>query len=517
MVLVDSESSVFSSAGIEKCREEDDHTSPQFLKRQMSAMTEVMAQCSLQNPSTCLNMNGLLVLDGSIDEREFIGLLQVRVGRFARFRSIPEFRTGFMGRKFLSWKDLGDKYEARHNVISVDALKWGSTGADFEVESYINGVLSTPFREGIPAWEMHLIHNLPQGKTGLFAKFDHSTGDGFTMVQILLSLTEEFNDDLLMNEATSLQKGARLKNELPDNSLDKQNKNNNNTVSDQLKAIASFLFWCCMKTMFFVWYVPLAVYVTCIKAFLQDTKTPICPYGATKGRRSVHFSRAFPIQQIKEAGKRNGKAKVNDVVLSVVLSAALKYLKAECNVKINKKFRATAGCTMNYRRDCELLDKISETQLGNRSGFIFLPVPNPSICCISTASALQQIQGMTSKLKVSPLFLLAGLVHQISKWSSALLGQQKLVDLMSSKRYSELWKTTLLTNVPGPRHPKCLLGQRVLEVRAFINGPNVTCAFSYDGVLRIGYTADDEVVDGGKMIEYMHKAFDELLQSSGMA
>jgi len=98
-----------------------------------------------------------------------------------------------------------------------------------------------------------------------------------------------------------------------------------------------------------------------------------------------------------------------------------------------------------------------------------------------------------------------------------LLGQQKLVDLMSSKRYSELWKTTLLTNVPGPRHPKCLLGKRVLEVRAFINGPNVTCAFSYDGVLRIGYTADDEVVDGGKMIEYMHKAFDELLQSSGMA
>jgi len=380
---------------------------------------------------------------------------------------------------------MGSDFNPHKNIIEIDASSWKS---ELEIQNYVSNSLAKPFNTDLPAWEFHLLQNFHE-KTVIYGKFDHATGDGFTIVQILLALTDKINPE---NRKESLQ-----------SAVGKQQSN-----ATALHECWRWLLSKIISSFWLLWYTPLVLFLGCIRPFWGDTFSQLAPYGHEKGEISAYFSCSFSVQDLKRIGSKHN-AKINDVLLSMLAFAHCKYLKEICKNDVGKHFRASAACTINFRKT-NLLDKPNEENFGNRSGFIFLPLPGFHQASDDVHQTLQGIKKITDKIKASPYFVFQSFSAWITRTLPSILGFKPLVEFLSSERYGPLFKTVFLTNVPGPREKITLLGVSVESIRAIVNACNVACAFSYAGQLYIGYSAHKKRVDGQQVVSYIQEAFQRL-------
>lgn len=447
-----------------------------------AARPRVLSNCSRmhaiiedEDPLWGFQMSGVMVLEGPVKKGELAALLRARVTCFQRYRSVVERSRGLLNDKYIL-KDLGEDYDAERNIREVDRPM--QTMSD--IAAYGEEVLQRPFEDGIPPWEMHLVHNFQGSKTCLIARFSHVLGDGFTVVQLLLALTDKDTTHRAIDPAVARE-----------NSLEKRAP----SVVERC--------WRLLRN------TPYMLYVLSGLSLLFEDQSLL--RGSKVGKKaSVSFAQPISITQLKQVVRPMG-ATVNDALLAIISGATRRYLLAQgADVPRN----VTTLITFNTRTAKLGNAELHESSFGNRS----VPLLISTSMDPSAQVRILHAKSCMDRLKCSPIMVFASLIHSVLS---------VLLNFVMLRRLFNLWllvrdwfgttlpfPTLVLTNVPGPTQPLLMLGLRLEVIQAFVSLPNTFAAFSYNGQLRIWYTADKENIDAKLMSRCIDEEAAEMLKKA---
>jgi CBS domain-containing protein len=196
--------------------------------------------------------------------------------------------------------------------------------------------------------------------------------------------------------------------------------------------------------------------------------------------------------------------KVNDVALAVIAGGLRRFLPAEATVRGR---RARALIPMNVRRDDEHL------ALGNRVSGMFASLP------LDVADARECLHLIAAEMRAHK----EGGQARAFDFALTVAGVVPTVLAPLIARLPGQWPVvhTVCTNVPGPREPRFLLGQRVLAVHPIVPlAVDIGLGFailSYAGSVSITATADATLVpDVDRLPAALTAAADELACQFGV-
>jgi WS/DGAT/MGAT family acyltransferase len=208
------------------------------------------------------------------------------------------------------------------------------------------------------------------------------------------------------------------------------------------------------------------------------------------------WSAPIPLEDVKAIGHQL-QATVNDVLISAVGGALRKYLMDRGDSVDGLRLRAVVP--VNLRPPDDL------ARLGNRFGLVFLPIP---VGEADPLARLATVKRRMDRIKRSPeafvTFLLLRLIGHttpgIVSFAIRLFGKKA---------------TAVMTNVPGPRQPISMCGEKVDGLMFWVPqsgrlGLGVSI-LSYAGSVRVGVATDAALApDPECIVEAYAGALEEL-------
>lgn len=137
----------------------------------------------MDDPTSLMVINALLIVDGTLEPRRLRALLQERLLAHPRFRQRvlpPRWALGLP-----RWRDDPD-FDLDAHVRWVQ-LPAGATERD--LQALVGEQMSVPLERARPLWQVHVVQGLP-GKTALLARVHHAVADGIALVRVLGALTD---------------------------------------------------------------------------------------------------------------------------------------------------------------------------------------------------------------------------------------------------------------------------------------------------------------------------------------
>lgn len=204
-----------------------------------------------------------------------------------------------------------------------------------------------------------------------------------------------------------------------------------------------------------------------------DPRTPL--KGALGLRKAAEVSPPLPLAAVKAAARARGGT-VNDVLLASLAGALGRWLRRRILVPPELEIRAVVPVDLRPRgRDPEL---------GNRFGLVFVPLP---VGMEDPEERLRRVHRRMEELMRSPQAVVVfGLLTAVGHLPTDL--QRRIVELFGTKG------TAVVTNLPGPRSPLSLAGERLRSFMFWVPrsgrlGLGLSLA-SYAGEVRLGIAAD---------------------------
>jgi diacylglycerol O-acyltransferase / wax synthase len=313
-------------------------------------------------------------------------------------------------------------------------------GGDEALRSLLGRLGSVPLDRARPLW--HLVHVEGfRGGSAIVTRLHHSIGDGAALVALLLSLAGPGAPAF-----STAARGAVLR-----------PRDLARLPMRTLRAVGHLL------------------------ASPDDPPTSIrAPIGTEK---RFAWSEGIPLARLQEIAHAAG-ATTNDVILAA-LAGALRFLLME-------RGEQTRGRTVHALVPVNL--RSGERELGNRFGLVFAALP---IGVSDPAARLRAVAQATAATRRSPeaavaLLTLAGLGVAAPALS------QRAFDFFGAKA------SLVVTNVPGPREPVTIAGQRLAGLTFF--APRAArlglgaSVMSYAGQVRVGVSSDAHVCAGPERI-----------------
>jgi len=232
-----------------------------------------------------------------------------------------------------------------------------------------------------------------------------------------------------------------------------------------------------------------------VMALPDDPPTPL--RGMLKGDKSVSWGTPIPLQEVHTVGRALG-CTINDVLMSTVAGAFGRYLRGRGFDPGGLRLRASVPVNLRGASDA--------LTLGNRFGLVFVDLM-PGI-----ANPLERLHAMHSKMEA----IKQSLQPPMSLVALAVMGllpaalQTPAIDLFSRKA------SAVVSNVPGPRAPLYLCGQRIDEMYFWVPqsgsiGLGVSL-LSYAGRLHFGVITDRALVESPReIIEAFAQEFENLV------
>jgi diacylglycerol O-acyltransferase / wax synthase len=201
--------------------------------------------------------------------------------------------------------------------------------------------------------------------------------------------------------------------------------------------------------------------------------------GALGGRRAVAWSSAFELVRVKSLAHAYG-ATINDILLAVLAGALRQYLQEHGEPP--HTFRAIVP--VNLRPSAAPVDEIH----GNWFGLVFVELP---IAEQDRHARLRTLKADIDRIKASDEPLVAlGILAAMGRMPAVA---ERVIEYLFARK-----ATVVVTNVPGPRQPLWLAGQRVRDVLFWVPHPcGLACGISilsYAGRVRVGVRSDLAVV-----------------------
>lgn len=415
----------------------------------------------MDDPTSMALIVGVIMLDQPLEFDALKELVSERLLRVKRFRQ--RVREPFLSIGIPQWEidphfDLDAHVHrialpAPHNQAALHAL--------------VGDLMSTQLDFSKPLWQFHLVENYEDG-CALICRLHHSMADGLALVQVLLTLADDapqietssgsengFNiGTRVLGRAFRL---ARLGTKFASEFVNDSNKLRETALLGASGTVALG------------------------KVLLIGPDEPSLFKGQVGVMKRAAWSEPLALAEVKRVSKKLG-ATINDVLISSVVGALRRYLEAHGQDTYDLSIRAMVPVNLRKPGDLDL------DNLGNQFGLVFLDLPVGIHDPIERMSVLKEHMDY---IKKTPEALVTfGILNAIGTTPTAL---EKIINSIFGMKVS-----AVMTNVPGPREPIYLMGDRIRGLMFWVPTPAKlglgVSIISYAGEVIVGVGTDAGLV-----------------------
>jgi diacylglycerol O-acyltransferase / wax synthase len=418
------------------------------------------AWLGMEDPTNLMMVTGVMALDGPVDLKRLRLTLTRRLAPFARFhqRVVRPRSRGNLPH----WED--DTNFDVDNHVSHMALP--APANDATLRSLVSDLMSEPLDFSKPLWHMHVIDGY-RGGSVILTRVHHSIADGIALVRVVLSLTDDAPGARPPAAArrqpkagrrlpldwlpAAIRRGLSAGQELaarPDRVLDLA----------RLGAHGAYR----------------------LGRLVMLPPDPVTVFKGKLGRRKrAAWSESLPLDDFKNVGKAFGVT-INDVLIATATGALRRYME--------RRGEKTSGVAIRASVPVNLRAPERAHELGNAFGLVFITLP---LGVVDPVRRLRAIKKEMDGLKRSPEALVAFGVLSLMGLTPVEVEQVGL-------RFFGSKATTVLTNVPGPRHPLYMAGRRIDRIMFWVPqsgrlGLGISI-ISYAGGVMLGVASDARLV-----------------------
>ncbi|MBS0463426.1 MAG: wax ester/triacylglycerol synthase family O-acyltransferase [Proteobacteria bacterium] len=436
----------------------------------------------MEKPTNLMMITGVLMFDTPMP----IARLRQVIGD--RFLAYPRFRQKAVdGPAGATWEEDGDFVLDWH--VRLSALP-GRAGKR-ELERFVSNLASTPLDQSKPLWQFHLIESY-RGGSALVARIHHCYADGIALVQVLLSLTDASAEPETQGQSAWLDE---VKAREPQGSFERYRKLGGKMLARGVQMGAKLYEDPSLAAVLAHEGKEIA------RELANAVVLPDDPPTVLKGRlgvsKRVAWADPLDLDEVK-AVSRAFQCTVNDVLLASAAGALRSYLI--------ERGEAIDGVTLRATVPVNLRPLKHAKKLGNHFGLVFLELPvgedNP-------VRRLERVAAHMDELKNSRQAIVSfGLLAALGMAPAAL--QRIALDLFSRKA------TAVATNVPGPKQPLYMAGQKMREMMFWVpqtGGIGVGISIlSYENHVHFGLIGDARLMpDPDAVIGRFAPEFEKLL------
>ncbi len=392
----------------------------------------------VDSPQTPMNIGALTIFEGQIAFDQFIKLVDTRIPQ------IPLYMQRIIQAPFKlgqpTWA-FDPEFHVSNHVFEVTVEP---PGTDEQLRELAGHLVSGMLDRNKPLWEIYLISGLADNRTGIFFKVHHCMVDGLSAVELfttLLDLTPEiepfpkkpvYDPPYLPSDVEMVMTAIRQ--DLPNKlgllqKLGSDALKLGNVLVDKEKR---------RKALIGMAYL------------LNDNLRPIrrlAINGQNSGKMALAWAE-FSLAEVR-AIRSNRGASVNDVMLTVLVGAVERYLKAVGD-NVNRGFlRVLVPVSMR--------DEEEKGSFGNRISVLPVDIP---FGIADPLERLAKVAEYTQVMKQSALTVGLDMVLTLPSLLPSLA--QPLVWNLAPIAFSVL-AHTWCTNVAGPQIPVYLLGHKMLH------------------------------------------------------
>ncbi|PEN14208.1 wax ester/triacylglycerol synthase family O-acyltransferase [Longibacter salinarum] len=438
----------------------------------------------MDEPTNLMTITSVLVLEDPMDLATLREIVAERFVGFTRFRQ--RIRPSSSGVQWELDPHFDLTQHVRRSALPGDAGK-------HELQEHVSELMSMPLDRNKPLWDLELIEDYAGG-SAVIARIHHCIADGIALVQVLLSLTDEYFDPSRFPKAKS---GSRLPSLIraPLNAAKKAADAASVLINEGAHSIVdpSRITHRAKQGL------SLGAALSKLALIGADSDTRI--KGNLGVAQNAAWSGPIDLEVVKETG-RAIDAKVNDVLLGAVAGALRHYLEQHGD--------PTDGISIRGMIPVNLRPIEDAFDLGNRFGLVYVDLPvGLGDRTERVLSVKQQMDEIKASSEAAAAF---GILEVLGYFPNEL--EEQAVRLFSSKA------SAVLTNVPGPRKILHMKGHRLQHIMPWVpRAGNIGLGisiFSYAGEVRLGIACDNGLIpDPGTILEGFEEEFDQIVESFG--
>ena len=450
----------------------------------------------MDGPAGSMMIVGVSTTATPIRPSDFRRMVEQRLLCFPRFRQ--KVVADALG---ASWVEDAD-FDLDVHVVT-EAL--AAPQDPLELQALAGRLASRPLDPARPLWQLHLVERY-RGGSAWVTRVHHCYADGMAMIRVLLSMAEQDPGAAMAPREPVPARGRRRKTRRGVAATLEQLEQAVQPAGDIVEHVlveGARLLESGVQGLFHPGQAAglaaltggMAVELLRVMAMPDDPATPL--RGPLSGEKAVAWGPPIPLHEVQTVG-RVLRCTVNDVLMSTVAGALGACLREHGQDTHGLRLRASVP--VNLRGTDEPLT------LGNRFGLVFvelLPgIANPLQRLHATHEAMAALKG---SLQPRASFVSLGLMGLLP---GAL--QSPLVDLFSRKA------TAVVSNVPGPRAPLTLCGQRVTEMYFWVPqsgsiGVGISL-LSYAGHVHFGVISDRSLMPSpAGFVHHFSREFEALV------
>ncbi|UJR84648.1 WS/DGAT domain-containing protein [Sandaracinus amylolyticus] len=407
----------------------------------------------LEHRGNPVDVTSVLSFDGTLDEEALRTRLEDRLLAHPRFRQRVVAPHDGAPR----WEDEPDFSIARH----ISRTRLQAPAGRAELEALVGGLMSDPFDWSRSPWRVVIVEGLAAG-TALVVQVHHCMGDGFALMEILLSLAD---DPIARPRATAwpFPTTPRAR-DVPRLVLG---------GAGSLSRLSRLSF---------------------------DPPSALRRHAT--GHRVASWSRGLSLERIREIAHRRGGT-VNDVLLGAITGAIRLYLQE----RGERCPPVRAFVPVNLRPP----DAPIDLEHGNWFGLVYVDLP------IDVMDHDQRDRA----LRVTIARAKRSLDALVSLGVLEVMGR---VPLRVARLLEEIFvrkASLVVTNVPGPRERISIAGAPLREIVFWVPHPRLSLGVSlvsYAGQVHVGVRADSAVVpQPERLVALFEGELDRMARERGVA
>jgi WS/DGAT/MGAT family acyltransferase len=443
----------------------------------------------IDRPTNLAMIAGVMVLDTSLEYARFIELLQDRFLIYDRFRQ--RVHEPLLGLGLPRWEfDL--HFDMDYHVPRV---KLPAPGGQAELQQLVGDLMSQPFDKRHPLWQFYYIENYQDG-CAIVSRLHHCMADGLALVQVLLSMTDTQPIAPPARPASADRAATNRSGFHPLRPV--------RQLIDTASGAARLVTREAMLNFSDPARVTQAVGLGALtfnaasKLLLTSPDQKTIINGKCGVEKRAAWSAPIPLGDVVRVG-RVLHGTINDVLLTAAAGALRRYMEKRGQDVTGVNVRAMVPVSVRAGNDMN--------RLGNQFGLILLSLPVGVRDLPTRLHVLKRrmddIKGTTEAWVAFGVLSALGLTpRQIEKL---------MIDFFAAK------VSAVMTNVPGPRKPIYLAGQRLRSLmfwvpRAGDIGLGLSI-FSYAGDVYVGIATDAGLMpDPQAIIAEFHAEMADMLR-----
>jgi WS/DGAT/MGAT family acyltransferase len=444
----------------------------------------------MDRPGNLAQIAGVMIFDTPIDRSRLVELVHERLVIYDRFRQ--RVRGPLLGLGLPRW-EFDPHFDLNYHLSPITLP---APGSQAELQRLVGDLMGQPLDRAHPLWRIYCVENY-QGGCALVPVLHHCIADGLALVQVLLAMTDPQPDVSIFQRSTPPDRAAVKRSGLaPFRPLTQ--------LIDTSTSLARSAAREALLTASEPTRVTQAISLGALgmnaasKLLLTgpDQKTVI--NGACHVEKRAAWSAAIPLSDVVRVG-RALRSTVNDVLLATAAGALRRYMEERGQDTTGINVRAMVPVSIRAAKDFN--------KLGNQFGLVILSLP------VGVQDPLQRLQVLKRRMddiKDTPEAFVAFSILSLMGLTPKQI-EKIIVGIFASK------VSAVMTNVPGPRRPIYLAGQRLNSLMFWVpRGGDIGLGLSilsYAGNVYIGIATDAGLMpDPQAIVDAYHAELHDLLR-----